>query len=298
MAEELKALRRGRGVHSDRIGQRLGPELRRMCSVADSDDDSDARDKVTGLLRTLADQLPVDLGLCFVAAFGLEADARFPFYQQRLEWAAARLSREVRTVRRRVDQSIDRAAEAAQRVTGAGRPVSGLGAVVTVSPNGESVLALRGVVTAQGNSAGIRVTWFAGHHPTSPELDVPQISVPLLVDERLRAGLAVYSAEPVPREGTTVCVRRSGAARWYLVCTPQRPCKRLTLRVRFAESDQPGWVEVFDGVAPGDIENGPCRATGVSAAGEATAVFTGQKTPPAYGMGLAWTYGSGNPRSS
>lgn len=114
LTQELKVLRRGRGVHSDRIGRRLGPELRRVCSVSDSDDEPDVRDKLTGFLDALAGQLPTDLGLCFIAAFGLEPDVRLPFYQQRLEWAAARLCREVRTVRRRVDQSIERAAEVAQ----------------------------------------------------------------------------------------------------------------------------------------------------------------------------------------
>ncbi|MDQ7805155.1 hypothetical protein Q5425_15520 [Amycolatopsis sp. A133] len=71
------------------------------------------REKVSGRLSELVAHLPQDLQVAALAAFAISPEARQPLYQERVRWAADRLDRDPRTVRRRVDEAIDLLAELA-----------------------------------------------------------------------------------------------------------------------------------------------------------------------------------------
>lgn len=113
LIQELKSLRKGRGLLAGRIEERVGPTLRSACAVADGDGLTVIRNKVTARLVELAEQLPDDLRLAALAAFAICADADQPLYKDRLRWTATRVDREPRTVRRRVDEAITMLADLA-----------------------------------------------------------------------------------------------------------------------------------------------------------------------------------------
>ncbi|SFW63448.1 hypothetical protein [Amycolatopsis australiensis] len=112
LVRELKTLRKGRGL-AGRIEDRVGPVLRSACAISENDGWVAIRAKVTGRLSELSSQLPEDLRLAALAAFAITPEARQPLYQERVRWAASRVDRDPRTVRRRVDEAIDLLAELA-----------------------------------------------------------------------------------------------------------------------------------------------------------------------------------------
>ncbi|MET8996086.1 hypothetical protein [Amycolatopsis sp. NPDC004169] len=113
LVRELKTLRKGRGLQASRLPDRIGPCLRAACGVSESDGMVPTRDKVSARLTELSLQLPEDLRLAALAAFAITPEARQPLYQERVLWAASRVDRDPRTVRRRVDEAIDLLAELA-----------------------------------------------------------------------------------------------------------------------------------------------------------------------------------------
>jgi hypothetical protein len=113
LVKELKTLRKGRGLFVRQIGERVGPALREAGNVLDSDGPSEIRRKVSVHLSALASALPHDLRIAISAAFALHPEARLPFYQERVRWAAQQLGRDDRTARRRIDEAIERLAELA-----------------------------------------------------------------------------------------------------------------------------------------------------------------------------------------
>lgn len=113
LVSELKTLRKGRGLFVGQVGDRVGPALSLICGVVETDGPAEIRKKVGGRLEALAAELPDDLRLAVLAAFALHRDAMQPFYQDRVRWVAAKLNRDERTARRRIDEGIERLAEAA-----------------------------------------------------------------------------------------------------------------------------------------------------------------------------------------
>ena len=115
---ELKTLRKGRGIFISQIGDRIGSALRDVCQVTDDDGPAIIRQKVANKLQVLAGDLPPDLRVAVMAAFALCPDVRMPLYRDRVGWAAARLNRDPRTARRRIDDGgtlLDRAMESSER---------------------------------------------------------------------------------------------------------------------------------------------------------------------------------------
>ncbi|HWM03902.1 MAG TPA: hypothetical protein VNP92_16325 [Actinophytocola sp.] len=113
LIDELKRLRKGRGVHSTNIAERTGPALRRLCGIGAQDSPAATRDRLALTLRDLAGRLPDDLRLALVAQLGLHDEASQPRLGERLEWLAERIARDARTARRRADQAFERLAEVA-----------------------------------------------------------------------------------------------------------------------------------------------------------------------------------------
>lgn len=124
LEQELKKLRKGRGVFGDNIAQRVGPELGRLCGIQDGDDESEIRRKLALRLSELSTHLPEDLRLAFLAALSLHPDTQQRFLDERIEWLASRLHRDVRTARRRVDEAISLATDTACNMR-RGQPTSG-----------------------------------------------------------------------------------------------------------------------------------------------------------------------------
>jgi hypothetical protein len=98
---------------ASQIGGRIGSTLREVCEIGEEDSPGVIRNKVHHRLAELAADLPPDLRTVVLAAFAICAEARHPLYQQRVGWAAERLDRDPRTIRRRVDEGINHLAQLA-----------------------------------------------------------------------------------------------------------------------------------------------------------------------------------------
>lgn len=106
LGDELVRLRRGRGVMDGDLPGRLGPVLYSMAGIEPGGNVEDLRKRLIRFLEDLAAGLPDDLRTAFAAALALREDVRFRFLDERMEWLADRLQRDVRTARRRADEAI------------------------------------------------------------------------------------------------------------------------------------------------------------------------------------------------
>lgn len=117
LVEDLKVLRKGRGILASAINTRIGTALRLVTGTLATDDAVDVRRKVGGSLRRWAEELPEDLRVAVLVAFALDENERLPYYQDRVHLVAELLARDERTSRRRIDEGIERLAEIAAAST-------------------------------------------------------------------------------------------------------------------------------------------------------------------------------------
>ncbi|MET8762560.1 hypothetical protein [Lentzea sp. NPDC004782] len=255
LVHELKTLRKGRGVHGRIVG-RVGPDLAAACGITRADGQSAARQKLVTRLTELVEQLPDDLQLAARAAFGLIPDVRHPLYQERVNWVAAEIDRDSRTVRRRVDEAVDQLAELAatttRRATG-GWHTAELSVAVALDQGQPEVLERYQVVVDQD---GVDQLEFAAVFPVRRrDVDVHLLYGGTLRDRSAthdRPGFTLLPAEPLARGET-----HDFAIRYRLLSrdvmhpcvlhVPERPCEVFDLRVRF-EHDRKRLVRTFDGV--------------------------------------------------
>jgi hypothetical protein len=88
------------------LPDRLGPTLCDLAGIEPDVDVGHARKRLIGFLEELAADLPQDLRMAFAAALALREDVRFRFLDERMQWLADWLQRDVRTARRRADEAI------------------------------------------------------------------------------------------------------------------------------------------------------------------------------------------------
>ena len=266
LVRELKSLRKGRGVLAGRIGDRVGPTLRATCGVTEGDAPGAIRRKVSARLSELAGRLPADLRLATLAAFAIDDEARLPLYQDRVHWAAVRMDRDPRTVRRRVDEAIDHLAELAADVPRSGshgQPdgwrTTELHVVLTLDRPHPEVIERHRVVADRDGLRELALT------PPLP-LDRPGLDVRVLYGGTLVDRSTPTLALPSPVDGGgshDFAIRfRPPAAhplRSHFVHVPRHPVDLLDLRIRFGDAPAPPprvWVlngaHRHDGADPAD----------------------------------------------
>lgn len=243
LVSELRSLRKGRGVFSGRIGERIGPHLRTMCGIASHDGPVTVRRKIVAHLIELVEQLPEDMRLASVAAFALSSELRLPLYQDRIHWAAVRIDRGPRTVRRRVDEAIDQLAEL---IATTPRTPSGvwhtaeLHVAIALDRSQPEVLERHRIVADEDGLHELDFTSPLAGQGRHVEVDV--IYGGTLPDQGAQArdhtGLRLALPEPLSKAEShdfTVRFRLSSpqALRSYVVHVPKRACDLFDLRVRF-----------------------------------------------------------------
>ncbi|WP_326957513.1 hypothetical protein [Amycolatopsis sp. NBC_01286] len=297
LVQELKTLRKGRGLLG-RLEERVGPVLRSACEVTEEDGLATVRQKVAGRLSELAEHLPEDLRLAALAAFAICAEARQPLYQDRVKWAAMRVDRDPRTVRRRVDEAIELLAElatgaaAAPAASPADRwhSTSLTVAMVLDQPQPE-ILEQRRIVADQDGlrSLDLAVSLPAGRQ----DLTVTVLYGGTLVDRGMEAsdrwGYGLELPRPLARgESWEVAalfrLPSAAALRPYMVCVPRHLCDSFDLRVRFG-LEHPREVRTLEGAFQRDVSD-PAYSGGrhaVDSAGEVHLRFRGLTPGLAYG---------------
>lgn len=272
LVDELKTLRKGRGLLAGSIEQRVGPALRDACEIADGDSLLIIRRKVAARLVELADQLPEDLRQVTFAAFAIGPEAQLPLYQERVSWAARRADRDPRTVRRRVDEAIDQLAELALCAprARAGAPADSwhtteLRVAVAMDRAEPEVLEQRRIVADQD---GLRELDLAVSLPVARrDLEVTVFYGGTLRDRGMEAsdrfGFALSLPRPLSRgESYDFAMRfrlpTARALRPHVVCVPKRPCDVFDLRVRFGRDRVPSRVWNLHGTFQRDVTDPVC----------------------------------------
>ncbi|WP_410669598.1 hypothetical protein [Amycolatopsis sp. cmx-4-68] len=302
LVQELKTLRKGRGLLG-KVEERVGPVLRSACEVTEDDGLVAIRNKVSGRLTELASHLPDDLRLAALAAFAICAEARQPLYQDRVRWAAVKVDRDPRTVRRRVDEAIDLLAELA---TGSLRspspgPASGqwhtvsLSVAMVLDQPQPSVLEHRRIIADQDGlrSLDLAVSLPAGRR----DLDVTVFHGGTLLDRGMEAtdrwGYGLELPRALSRGESwefTVLFRLASpsALRPYMVCVPRHACEVFDLRVRFG-AEGPAEVRALEGAFQRDVSDPGYRGRRhpVDSAGEVHMRFRG--LTPGLAYGARWT---------
>lgn len=306
LIDDLKAVRRGLGVHAPDLAARLGPELARVCSVAESDAPGTRRHKVIATLTELTDRLPASPRAIGRIAFGLDG-AGHERYTARVSRIAGLIDRDTRTAQRRVDDVIAQIAESATsavpRQTRRGDldwHTTSVKVVVALHLPVVEVIEERRVVSHRDGLSELE-------HSVSVAPAPGAVGPPSLADlgvDLLRGGV-LHSPERITASRVRLRLRLpkplgqgddhefsfriripQGFAPFY-VCTPMAPCERFELTVGFGAGRAPGriWL-IEDEFALDAAEDRPGRPlVAADASGEARAVFTDLAPDRSYGLG-------------
>ncbi len=311
LLEELKALRKGRGVHASKLGEHVGPGLRELCGITAADSEESIRRKLTSRLGALVQTLPDDLGLAVQAAVGLHPAAQQPFLGDRVQWLAEQLHRDRRTARRRLDDGLVRLAQAAAGPTNVPPPpvarteddwyVADFYALLRLDQPSPEAIERRGIVAARDGIGIIDALITLPRDPTdrtgAHDLQMEVLYGATLVgkehdaDSRFRFVLqlpTMLRAGERHEYGVLFRVPHNQAMRNHYVFTSTRRCDQFDLRIRFDPDRRPEQVwrvhEVFHRAIDGPPSG---ERLALDPAGELHLRFAGLK--PGFGYGAQWT---------
>ncbi|MGW4062024.1 hypothetical protein ACWEGE_27350 [Amycolatopsis sp. NPDC004747] len=275
LVRELKALRKGRAL-AGRVEDRVGPALRSACAVSDGDGMVTIRAKVADRLSELATHLPEDLRLAALAAFAITPEARQPLYQERMRWAAARVDRDPRTVRRRVDEAIELLAELAVSSSAGSSPDSWhLVSLTLALVLEESCVFEQHRVVADEDG------------PRSFALAVGSVESKLLYGGTLSEGTVRLPAALSRGESWEFAALSKFEPATHVVLIPRHRCELFELRLRFGKEGPPE-VVALDGAFERDVADPGYRGRSrpVDAAGEVHLQF--RHLTPGLVYGARW----------
>ncbi|SFW70016.1 hypothetical protein [Amycolatopsis australiensis] len=306
VVEELKVLRKGRGIFSTPLADRVGPALRAAFGIFGDDDSTAVRRKLTDGLRPLVESLPEDLKIALLAAFALDERARKPFYQERVHWAARTLDRDDRTVRRRIDEGIEHVAAMA---VSAGEPLSRsrfpsrgwhteeLRVTLALDRPVPEAFEFRRVVADADEIAelDLALTLTAPGDPVGEsdlEVDVFHggVLAGRVMESSDRIGLALRLPAPLRRgERRDLGLRfRANLREPHYVCVPRHPCEVFDLHVRFGDR-VPGRIVRLDKASQEDTATLRGPVLEPDGAGEVHVRF--RDLAPGFAYGIRWQPG-------
>ena len=275
LVTDLKALRKGRGLYVNNVAERVGHTLRDLCGVTEQDGPGEIRVRVAQRLEHLAVDLPDDLRIAVLAAFGMLPAARHPLYQERVNWIAERIGRDPRTARRRIDDAIHQLAQLAftpLRMRNVAEPAA----------SGWHTAATRVFLTLEGaNPEAIEHHRIIAAQDNLREVELgPVFGQPaVLWGGTLRGSHLVLPSPLSAGEAHDFWVRSTNPVRpRRILYIPRRRCDQLELRVHFDWDRRPRVVTRLQGH--------PLRDTGrvaVDQAGEIYLTFRDLSRGAAYG---------------
>lgn len=317
LVDGLKALRKGRGLFVTNIAERVRPALCEICGITDQDGPAEIRGKVARRLENLACTLPADLRVAAMAAFAITQEARLPLYQDRVEWTAARINRDPRTARRRIDDAIHQLAQQAtaqpqlqgQADTTLSPPwhTSEMRMVLTLDGEYPQAIERRRVVADRDEVTKLD---FANAGDLSGAVsDGPGIAVSLLFGGIwLDTGTGRAHVLHLPRMlhrgeaheyGLRHQVPGGEVRQTRIVCVPSARFDHFELRIRFGREHQPHRIWLLDnpphGMADAIV---PARELLADAAGEVCLTFDDLVPGCAYGARWVWAAELQKPKGS
>ena len=309
LANELKTLRKGRGLQTPRLAEQVGPMLRELAGIAPDDSGAILRDKLSETLRKLAENLPVDLRMVVTVALALHPDTQHQFLQERVQFLAEMQRRDGRTIRRRMDEGFERLAEIATTPTSV---VPGMDSGVDwYIDRMESIMRMdkpapecfeRSTIVAERDGLDrvqSRMTLpkeaqaTGEHHELFPDL---YFGVTLLGAERQHGDRFRFELGlPRPLKagerhefGIILRVPEDQPMAPHYVLVPDRRCDEFHLRVRFDREQLPLMLWRVDGVFHRELdERRPSDdLLTVDDVGEVKVTFT--RLLPGHGYGVQW----------
>jgi hypothetical protein len=249
-----------------------------------------------------------------MAAFGIDRDARLPFYQDRVRWAAEKIHRDDRTARRRIDEGIDRIAELAastwggsdslvSEVSAAGWHTDELKISLVLDQPMPEAFEWRRVVAERDhvNELDLAMTLTSASDRDHP-VGVDALTVDVFYGGTLlrktmestdRLGLVLALPEALHREDRHEFALRyrvlNGQMRPHFVCVPKHRCDMFELRIRFNPDKVPGHIWRISDAFQRDVDDpNPTGETLTgNAAGEVHTTF--RQLTPGRAYGLRWT---------
>ncbi|WP_157752116.1 hypothetical protein [Actinoplanes derwentensis] len=304
--QELKRLRRGRGVDRPDLGRYIGPETRRRCRLGSGDRESRVRAAVVTMLAELAAGLAPDLRKAAELAFGLDREFRLTTLAER-ESRLADLQRvSVRTARRRMNEALAALAVAGEDApepaddpaAGSGWRVSSLRVLFRLDTHTPELYEMRTITATREideitiriglpeapagvGAAEVDALFGARISAVEPRNGASSQKVVLRLPERMLPGDV--------HELWLRVVLPPGQPTWpHYAIVPLDPCESGTVRVRFG-AELPDEVWLIDEVPYTDLREPPEKRALIqpSALGEVTREFHGLRE--GYGYGIAWT---------
>jgi hypothetical protein len=308
LVSELKKVRRGSGIQAAALPETAGPPLRRVCGVLDTDPPGTIREKIVRTLADLVTRLPESNRATARAVLGFGAPAGRR-YTRRLEELGREADRDMRTMQRRADDVVYLLAELA------------LTAPATAPPRPESpwhTTALDVSLIPDGPGAEVFETReIVSHVPDLEEIEhavslgrAPGTAGPVELDELgievLRGG-TVHSARMVSstrvafqlrpprvlgagdRHEFFVRIRVDHISPFYC-CTPEFPCERFSLNVRFDRIPPPARIWRIDGELSKDADD-PVPARKPLSLGGSEVRVDFENLQPARSYGIGWQPG-------
>jgi hypothetical protein len=311
LAEELKTLRKGRGVDVTQVSERVGPALREVCGLETGASPAAVRRKLGTRLEGLAAGLPDDLRVAVLAALGLHPGARLPFYKDRIRWIAQYLNRDERTARRRVDYGIGQLAEIAIALmdavdggadgVGFGWRVEELRSVLLLDQPVPVAIELRRILTERDGLDELDLAFSLPYRSAAPDSS-HRLAVDVLYGGTL-LGRMDESAEPfgfvlrLPRRlerrethefGLRFRVPAGQVMRPHYACVPKHPHDYFDLRVRFDAARLPSRIWRVENASQRDLDDPAAKGEdlAVDAAGEVRLYF--RQLTPGLAYGVRW----------
>ncbi|MFC4080113.1 hypothetical protein [Amycolatopsis samaneae] len=307
VVEELKLVRKGRGVFADDLGDRVGPALRALCGIADGEDVAEIRRKLSTWLRGPIAQLPTDLRITLLAAYGLHSQAQRQFLRDRVLWVAEELERDERTINRRIKEGTQRVAELAVQSEPAVEPPSPgrgwhtewLGTTLALDQPVPEVVETRRIVADVDGVSDIDLAFtLTTPDPRGPAVEEPDLRAHVFRGARLvrremessdRAKLSLRLPAPLRRgDRHEITLRFLAVFRFpHYVCVPRHPIESFELHVRFARP-MPEEIVRLDRVFQNDALNRSVRGTALEPddAGEVHLRF--RQLTPGFAYGVRW----------
>ncbi|MFC0533036.1 hypothetical protein [Phytohabitans kaempferiae] len=310
LADELKSLRKGRAARHPALSRRLGPQVRRLCAIADTDTSAECRAKLMAAAQRLLAHQPQETRLAVLAALALHPETEHRTLHAREAWLAQRLHVHERTARRRVDDGILLLAEMtagigrhqAEVVDGEDWRVRSLDAVLRLDAASPQLIERRTIMVTGGEVGEIihRMSVPVARRAGSPTHDLQcevMHGARIKVRDRPSDDHFVYRLD-LPRRFRVGEIHEYGLrfqippgqpmANHY-VMQPLNPCDSFDLTIRFPPDRLPGRIWQLDGVAPRLVDRDQPIGSLLrpDRFGELRVSFQGLRQGRAYG--LKWT---------
>jgi hypothetical protein len=266
VAEEIRSLRKGRGLQTGDLDARLGPLMREL---AGSGDAGTRRQALVAEISRCSAQLVADYRTAIEISLGLSTETmQEAYFSGRVSWLARQIDRDPRTALRRIDQAERSLAEliATELRRRRGRTTAALNgwylrefrALLRLDTPAVEAHEDRRIVSTRENLTEVMAWYDMPRDPGQPGAD---LQMEILYGGRLirreqpsrnRFQLMVQLPRPLqPGEecqyGLLLRMPREMLARPHYILTPECQCNYFDLTVRFDPDRLPAWVRRVEG---------------------------------------------------